>query len=241
MFISLFLNELKTFIKNNWRIFIILVICLFFIWKTNYWNIYEVITLFFVQFVWDLFVMIMWDYYSKINWKDKIQDSKYKRYWVYAQTISYITFWSIWLYAWLHNWIWSYLLPQLIFIRPLTQWYLELLGIEFKINWKFTLFVWILLFYLYYYFWFIENIWVLIQILGFIIFPVALMLNNEKKKYFLSLIGIFFIFFGSFILLIYWIQNHNISWVDVSYTLLPFTVFVFYLKNLKKYLKKTFN
>ena len=236
MLINLIIREFKNFLKNNWWIFIVLIVCLFFVWKTNYWNIYEVIILFIIQFTWDLCVMLMWDYYSKINWKDKKQDLKYEKYWLYTQTISFIIFGFIWLYAWFHNWIWSYLLPQLLFIRPLIQWYLELFNINFKINWKFTLFVWILLFCLYYYFWLIENIWILIQVLWFILFPIALILNNEKKKYFLSLIWIFFIFLGSFILLIYWILNHNISWVDVSYTLLPFTVFVFYLKNLKKYI-----
>lgn len=236
MLINLILKELKNFIKNNWWIFIILFICLFFVWKTNYWNIYEVIILFIVQFAWDLCVMIMWDYYSKINWKDKKQDLKYKTFGLYAQTISFIIFGFIWLYAGFYKWTWSYLLPQLLFIRPLIQWYLELFNIKFKITWKFSLFVWILLFWIYYFLWLITNIWILIQVLWFIMFPIALILNNEKRKYFLSLIWIFFIFLGSLLLLINGFFIHNISWVDVSYTLLPFTVFVFYLKNLKKYL-----
>ena len=237
MLINLIIKELKQFIKNNWWIFIIFLVCLFFIWKTNYWNIYEVIILFIIQFAGDLCVMIMWDYYSKINWKNKKQDLKHIKYWLYAQSISFIIFCFIGLYAWFYREIWSYLLPQLLFIWPLIQWYLKLFNIRFNINWKFLLFLWIILFYVYYYFWFIENIWVLIQVLWFIIFPISLILNNEKIKYFLSLIWIFFIFLGSLFLLSNWFLNHNISWVDVSYTFLSFTVFVFYLKNLKKYIK----
>ena len=236
MLINLILKELKNFIKNNWWIFIILFICLFFVWKTNYWNIYEVIILFIVQFAWDLCVMIMWDYYSKINWKDKKQDLKYKTFGLYAQTISFIIFGFIWLYAGFYKWTWSYLLPQLLFIRSLIQWYLELFNIKFKITWKFSLFVWILLFWIYYFLWLITDTWIFIQVLWFIMFPIALILENEKRKYFLSLVWIFFIFLGSLLLLINGFFIHNISWVDVSYTLLPFTVFVFYLKNLKKYL-----
>ena len=164
----------------------------------------------------------MWDYYSKNENKKALR----------SQVWSFLIFAIIWIYAWITAWKRSYLLPQLLFVWPIVKGYFT--KIKF-IDYKFITVVWIIVLITYWQLWLIYNIWVLIQILWFIIFPISLVLEKDNIKYFWSLIWIFCIFLGSFVLLYNWFLEKNIIWTDLSYTLLPFTVFIFYLKNIKKY------
>lgn len=216
-------EEIRKFTKENWWIYIIFIICLCFIYITNSWSLLEVSLVFVFHFLWDIFVMMMWDYYTKNDEKNALR----------SQIGSFIIFWLIWIYAWLTAWKWSYLVPQILFFLPIIKWYKK----DIKwINYKFMIVLWIFVLILYYLLNLISNIWMFIQILWFIIFPISLILINEKLRYFWNLLWISFIFFGSACLLYNWFIEKNIIWTDLSYTLLPFTVFVFYLKNLKKYL-----
>jgi hypothetical protein len=225
---NLFLKEIKDFSKNNWWIYIIFSICLFFIYKTNSWNIIEISLVFLFHFLWDVFMMMMWDYYSK----------KEINKWSLNQIWWFLTFFSIWLYSWLRNWKWNYLLPQALFIWPSLKWYfndIKKKNIKF-LNYKIVIIFWFIVLYVYYKYKLIENIWYLIQIIGFIIFSLSLVLYNERKKYFWSLIWIWLTTLGTSIILYYSFMQKEVVWTDISYTLLPFTVFVFYIKNIKKYL-----
>ncbi len=220
---NLLLKEIKIFSKQNWWIYIIFIICLFIIYKTNSWSLLEVGLVFMFHFLWDMFVMMMWDYYAKKEDKKAL----------YSQIWSFLIFGFIWIYAWIIDWKWSYLIPQLLFFWPIIKWFYP----KFKwLDYKFLTFIWILVFSFYYYLDLIVNIWVFIQILWFIIFPISLILNNEKIRYFWNLVWIFFIFIWSAYLLYLWFLDKKVIWTDVSYTLLPFTVFIFYLKNFKKYI-----
>jgi hypothetical protein len=75
--------------------------------------------------------MLMQDYYSSGKEKKAL----------YAQTTSFVIFSLIWLYAWIFWWKRSYLLPQLLFVWPVIKWYLNLFNKKFDINWKFLLFI----------------------------------------------------------------------------------------------------
>lgn len=219
----MFLEELKKFSKENWWIYIIFIICLFIIYKTGSWNLLEVSLVFIFHFIWDIFVMMMWDYYSKKEDEKAIK----------AQIWSFTIFWLIWIYAWITSWKWSYLVPQILFFWPIIKWFNP------KIKWLnhiFMWWVWIIVLIIYYYLWLINNISVLIQIIGFIIFPIALIINNNRIRYFLSLLWIFLIFLGSAFMLYSWFIEWKVIWTDLSYTLLPLTVFIYYLKLFKKYI-----
>jgi len=221
---KLLLQEFKKFSRQNWWVYIIFLICLFLIYFTDSGNILEVSLVFMFHFLGDLCIMMMWDYYAKNQEKMALR----------AQLGSFIVFCFIWIYTGLTAEKWSYLIPQLLFCWPLVKWYFP--NIKF-VNWKFTTFVWALIFVLYFSLSLITNIWVLIQILWFMIFPIALVLNNDKIKYFLSLVWISFIFIGSATFLYDWFISKNVIWTDLSYTLLPLTVVVFYLKNIRKYME----
>lgn len=220
---NLLIKELKKFSKQNWWIYAIFIICLFIIHKTETWNIIEVFLVFLFHFIWDICVMMMWGFYSKKENKKAL----------YAQIWSFIIFWLIWIYAWMTDWKWSYIVPQILFFWPIIKWF------NIKIKWLnsyFMIVVWIFVFILYYYLWLIENISVIIQILWFIIFPTSLIINNNKYKYFWTLIWIFLIFIWSWIMLYNWFVESKVVWTDLSYTLLPLTVLIYYIKLIKKYI-----
>lgn len=220
---NILILEIKKFSKENWWIYIMFFICLFLIYKTDSWSLLEVSIVFAFHFLWDVFVMMMWDYYTKNENKKALK----------SQIWSFIIFGLIWIYAWITANKWSYLIPQLLFFWPIIKWF----NPKFKwLDYKFLSLIWIIVFIFYYSIWLISNIWVFIQILWFILFPIALIIEKERIRYFLSLIWISFIFIWSAFFLYNWFMEKNIIWTDLSYTLLPLTVVIFYLKNLKKYL-----
>jgi len=137
---NLLFKELKIFSKQNWWIYIIFIICLFVIYKTDSWNLIEVSLVFLFHFIWDICIMMMWDFHSK--WKEKKA--------LYAQIWSFTIFSLIWIYAWISAWKWSYLVPQLLFIWPIIKWF----NINLKwLNYKFMIWVWALVLILYCYLW----------------------------------------------------------------------------------------
>jgi hypothetical protein len=219
----MFLKEIRTFSKQNWWIYIIFIICLFVIYKTGSGNLFEVSIVFLIHFLWDICVMMMWDFHSKKEEKKAL----------YAQIWSFLIFWWIWIYAWLTAWKWSYLAPNLLFFWPLIKWFKP--NIKW-LNSTFMIIIWIFLLIWYYYLKLIDNLAILIQILWFIIFSISLVLKSHKLKYFGNLIWIAFIFIWSTYLLYNWFIEKNVIWTDLSFSLLPLTVFIYYLKLIKKYI-----
>jgi len=221
--LSLFFKEVRQFFKINWWIFIIFFISLYLIYRTNSWNLIELSFIFLMHFIWDTCVMMMWDYFANNEPKKAL----------YSQTLGFVIFVLIWLYTGIFDKQWSYLLPQFLFFCAVIKWFFPKIWF---MDYKFLLFLWIIVFFVYYLLWLIDNVWMFIQILWFIVFPVALVLKNEKLKYYFSLLWVFFIFIWSAYFLYIWYIHKNITWASLSFTLLPFTTFVFYLKNLKKYI-----
>lgn len=221
-------NELKNFARSNWRIFFIFVLCLYLIYKTNSWNIFEIILVFVLHFSWDLAVMMMLYYFSLKN----------NKYWVWFQIYQFFIFTALWIYAWISAWKWHYLLPQLVFTLPAIKWFF----LEFKkininfINWKISLVINIIIIVINYFLWLFNSIHNIIQIFWFFFFSIWLILFNEKQKYIFSLIWILFITLGSLLSVYESFLLLNIKWIDISYFLLPLTVLVFYIKNFKKFI-----
>lgn len=225
---SIFLKEIKLFSKNNWWIFIILFICIYIIYNTNTWNIIEILLIFLLHFFADLFVMMMWDYYEKRDFKK----------WTTYQILSVLLFSIISLYSWIFKWKWNYFIAQFLFIFPsIKSYFLNIKNKNLKIiNYKIILIFWIFILFIYNIFWLIENIWVFIQIIWFMLFSIWLTLANNTKRYYFSLIWNWLITISWIIIIYKAFLLKNIIWTDISFTLLPLTVFVFYLKNLKNYI-----
>lgn len=224
---NLLLQEIKKFSRENRWIYIIFLISVSIIWYTNTGNIFEISVIFFLHFLWDIFMMMMWDYYAK---------NEKKKWWIY-QIFSMIVFSIISIYALIFNWKLNYIISQILFWLSSLKAYLDIKNNPQKIlNYKTIFLVWLIILWVYFYFELINSFGQFLQIIGFILFAWFLTINDEKIKYFWSLVWIFLIFLSSGLETYNSFLISNIKGIDVSYTLLPLTVFVFYLKNLKSYL-----
>lgn len=229
---NIFFSQTLLFCRDNRWIFLIFFISLLFIWITNSWNIIEIFLIFILHFIWDIFIMMMWYQFLKWNIRD----------WTIYQISSIIIFTLIWIYALIFNWKSNYLIANFWFMfSAISSYYNNILNKKTFILWKISFLI-LSLFILWIYInnWLINNIWDLFQLLWFLIFPFFLLFRNEKIKYLWSFCWIFFITIWSFTLTYYSFLSSNITWVEISYALLPLTVLVYYIKNIKEviYLKK---
>lgn len=221
------LQEIKKFSLENWWIYIIFIICIFIIWYTNTGNIFEISIIFFLHFLWDIFMMMMWDYYAQNN----------KKQWGIYQILSMSVFTLIAVYAFIFNGKINYLISQILFWMSSLKAYLDMKESSQKIlNYKMILCVGIMVIWGYIYFDMIHNFSQYLQIIWFTFFAAFLAIHDKKIQYFWSLGSIFLIFLSSGIETYYSFLLADIKWIDISFFLLPLTVFIFYLKNIKKYL-----
>lgn len=222
------INEIRNYSKKNCWVFIIFFISLFFIFYTNKWNVIEVFFVFLFHFIWDLFILIMWSYYNK---------GELKKWWIY-QLIWIFIITIVWVYSAIFNGKWNYVFWQIWFFFAWAKSYF--INIKWKsikfLNWKTQSFILIFMWLLYFYFWFITSFWIFIQFLGLLIFPLWLILDKDYPRYFVSLLWIFLMTLWSFMILYEANLLWNINGVDISFSLLPMTVLIAYLKSLRKYL-----
>ncbi|MDD5769947.1 MAG: hypothetical protein PHE25_03185 [Candidatus Gracilibacteria bacterium] len=221
---NLLLKEIKLFSKSNWWVYIIFLICISIIWKTNTGNIFEITIIFLLHFLGDLFVMMMSDFYKN---KDKRKGSIY-------QIFSGIIFNIIGIYALIFNAKPNYFISNIMFgFTSLKLYFEDIKQKKYKIfNYKNSIILGIFIFIIFLYFGLLDYIGNFIQLLGFILFAIALILDNEKTKYFLSILALFLQVLGGGLNIYNSFLLANIVGVDVSFTLLPLTVFIFYLKSL---------
>ena len=225
---NIFLNEIKKFSKQNWWVYLFFFMCLIIIWYTEKWNILEVFLVFLAHFLWDLLMMMMWDYYSKKEFKN----------WAISQAIWNLIFWSIWIYAIFKSSEWQYFLPTIAFLMWAVKTYF--LQVKWKnikfLNVQSVILVNLVIFWVYLYFWLFKEFYSYIQFLGFATWSTGLIIQENKKRYLFYVLGTFLIALGSLIWIYFNYLNWNILWTSISYFLLPLTVVIFYLKNIKKYL-----
>lgn len=172
-------------------------------------------------------MMMMWDYYAQND----------KKKWGIYQILSMATFTIISIYAFIFNGKLNYLISQIVFWMSSLKAYFDIKKSNQKIfNYKTIFWLGILIIWGYMYFDIIHGFWAYLQIIWFILFAAFLSINDEKIKYFWSLVAIFFIFVSSGIETYNSFLIADIKGIDISFFLLPLTVFIFYFKNIKKYL-----
>ena len=239
----MFFEELKKFSKENWWIYLLLAIAVIIVYVTWKWNLAEILILFFANFLWNLFIMIMQENYT--NNENKI--------WAIYHVIATILFTSISIY-WLiildqtQYIIWqiSYILTatkaftfynyskNIKFINSYSIWILNLILLTFFIYfaWKSVNIFWLFEFH------FNVELFTILMGLGFSFVTTGLVNTNDKIRYWLSFIWISFLILGSWLWLILSYFSWEIDWISLWYFILTLSVFVFYSKLLKKYLKK---
>ena len=226
---NILIKEIKKFSKENWWVYIIFFIALTIIFITEKWNIFEVILVFVCHFLGDLLMMMMWHYYSVKDYKKG----------AISQAIWNIIFLIIGLYAIFSSGEWQYFLPTFAFIMwAVKTYFLQVKSKDIKfLNVQSVIFLNIIILIIYIYFNLFDTFYSVIQFVGFCIWATGLIIQESKKRYIFYVLGTFLIAVGSVIWVYYNFLDWNIKWTSISYFLLPLTVVVFYLKNIKKYLK----
>ena len=222
------LKEIKSFSKQNWWIYIVFIICLIVIFITEKGSLLEVTLIFISHFLWDLLMMMMWGYYA---------DKKFKE-WAISQALWNIVFLLIWIYAIFKSAEWQYFLPTFAFIMwAVKTYFLQVKSKDLKfLNVQSVVLLNVFIAGIYIYFNLFESYYSVIQFIGFCIGSSWLILQKSKPRYIFYVLGTFLIWVGSAIWVYINFLDWNVLWTSISYTLLPLTVVVFFLKNIKKYL-----
>lgn len=226
--IDLLLKELKIFSKQNWWIYIIFFICLLIIWYTEKWSIIEVIWVFIAHFLGDLFMMMMWSYYAEKNFKS----------WAIIQVLWNLVFLFIWIYAILKSGEWQYFLPTFAFMMwAVKTYFLQVKSKDIKfLNVYSVILVNLAIFFVYLYFDLFWTFYSYIQFLWFAMWATGLIIQESRWRYIYYVWWTSLIALWSFLWMYVNYMDWEVLWTSISYFLLPLTVVVFYLKNIKKYL-----
>ncbi len=217
---TLFYEEIKKFSYTYWWVYIIFFSALFLIYFSNIGNILEIIAMFSIHLLWDIFTMMMLVAYA---------DKKLK---------------LVWIYTGLMEGVWIYLIATSIFgLASIKQFLYYVYRLDIKIiNIYSIIFVNILSIFIYIYLNFYINIFIWIQIFGFSFFSTSLVMwikDNQKLKYMLWLIWVFLITLGSALVFIESWKTWKIIGADISFTLLPLTILLVQIDLWKHYFTKS--
>lgn len=226
---DVFVQEIKNFSKENWWVYIVLAICLFIVYVTWNWNIFEIIVIFLANFLWNLFIMIMQDFYT--TWKNKKG--------ALNQLISVTIFTSLSIYWFIYKGQSQYIIWQMMYLLAAMKTFsffifnknLKLLNENVFLVINFLLFLVFINFIPH------DNFHVL-QAIWFSLITSWLVSVKDKVRYWLNLFWIAALTAGSFWGVIVSYISSELDWIALWFFLLTGTVFVFYIKILPNYLKK---
>ena len=229
--ISKILGHFQEFCRKNWWVFVVFAISLVFIFFTNTGDILEITLVFLVYFLAELCIMIMVSYMHEKNYKASSM----------FQFIGNIIFTILFMYHYISSAQVHYFLASPIYISSaIRNIFLYHFNIHLRwINAVNVFFLWILSFWSYY----IYNLWeftlqIFLQSLGMIIFTSYLVMSDAKEhaKYFFGLVWIGLIVIWSVYGVFYEYWLGKIYWVTIAFVLMPLTLLLVYLKNIRKYL-----
>jgi len=222
---NIIINELKSFSKWNWWIFVILIIALITVNITWNWNIIEILILFLLNFLWNLFIMVMQKSYSL--WKNKI--------WSIYQFSANAAFLLVSLYWLVYLNQSQYIIWQIAYtfaaIKNLVYFNYK---IELKFLSEFTFIFFNLILFITYILLFKPEIFWIIQALWFCLITTWLVSIIDKNRFWLNILWIWFLTFGSLLWVFISYNLWNLDWIAFWYLMLTWTVFIYYLKLLNK-------
>ncbi len=240
-----FLQELKKFSKENWWIYLLFIFALIFVIYSWSWNIIEIIILFLANFFANIFIMAMQANYT----------AKKNKLWAIFQVLATLIFIVLWIYWMIYLDRYQYIIWQIAYtisaikaffyynywknLKFLNSYFLIILNIFFLIIFYKYFFSWNLL----WFFWTeltAKNFSSLSDLLLWIWFSFSstwFVMIDDKKRYFTILIWTWLIVIWALIWVVSSYFLWNIDWIALGYFILTLTVWIFYLKLLKKYLK----
>lgn len=224
---NLLLNELKIFSRENFWVYIILLIALTIVYITWKWNIIEIILLFFANFLWNIFIMVMQKNYT--DWNNKI--------WSIYQITSNVIFTWVSLYWYIYLDQAQYIVWQLAYILASVK---NLVFFNFDkelkiLNEKSFIPLNLLLFVIFIKYFGVE-FYSILQAVWFCLITTWLVSIIDKNRYWLNVVWIWFLTFWSLLWVISSFNLWNLDWIALWYFALTWTVFIYYLKLIKKYI-----
>lgn len=224
---NIFTQELKNFSKENRWIFVILTIALIIIFVTGKGNLIEIMILFIANFLWNLFIMVMQTNYTNKN--NKIGA-------IYHISATWV-FTCISLYGVIFLQQFQYILWQIAYLIAAIKafsYYNFWRDIRF-FNEKTLIWVNIILIFIFLGF-FEYQIFSLLQAVWFALITTGLVSIKDTIRYWFNIVWIFLLVSGSLLWVVVTFQSGNTDGIALGYFLLTLTVFVYYIKLLKKYL-----
>jgi len=225
----MFLSELKKFSRDNWWVYLLLSIALTIVYITGKWNLIEIIILFLLNFLWNLFVMVaMWNYQAKNN---KIWSIYHLSTTLIFTIIS--IYWALFLDQFQYLfWQITYLIAAIKAISYYKFEYNIKVFTPYLVGWiniiLMVLFLYLLPF----------SLFGTIQAIWFSFVTTWLVSVTDKFRFYMSLIWVLFITIWSAIWLYFSYLSGNIDWIALGYFLLTISVLIYHIKLLPKYLKK---
>ncbi len=239
-----FIEELKKFSKENWWIYLLFIFALVFVIYSWKWNILEIILLFFANFVANIAIMAMQSNYTE----------KKNKIWAIFQVSATLIFIVLWVYWMIYLDRFQYIIWQVAYTISAIKafsYYNFWKDLKF-FNSYFLIFiniVFLIIFYKYFFSW--NLVWIiswtdltaknfssLSDLLLWIWFSFSstwFVMLNDRKRYFTILSWTWLIVIWALV----WVVSSYFLWaidgIALWYFILTSTVWIFYLKLLKKY------
>lgn len=225
MNIRFILSYIQSFSRANLWIYLVFLLWIAVIEFSDKGNIFAISIIFISHCAADIAMMMMGD----LDGRGKHRDARI------AQGVSFLIFTAIGIAAIITNGEWQYMLPQILYGMSAVYAYqrdrskIDITSLRWLV---FTCATLLIIVCMWYYRTF-DSIASFLQAVGFLMMPVVLLFENTKERIFGLITTLGFIIIGSFLACIQsWILG-DISGYQISYFLLPLTVFVFFLRNAK--------
>jgi hypothetical protein len=225
---NLLLKEFKKFSRENWWVYLLFIWALIVVAYTWNWNLVEIILLFIANFFANICVMAMQDSFSEKN----------PKLWTLYQVLGTIIFLILGVYWLFYLWQSQYILWQIAYILSAVKTYFYFnKNTDLKlINAKLLSFLNIIFFVIFYIYFANNNIALLIQAIWFWFSSTWFVVLDDKKRYFTILIWTWLIIIGSLLITYNSFIAWNLDWIALGYFILSWTVGIYFIKLLKKYL-----
>lgn len=223
MNIRFILSYIQSFSRANLWIYLVFLLWIAVIGFSDKGNIFAISIIFISHCAADIAMMMMGD----LDGRGKHRDARI------AQIASLIIFTAIGIAAIITKGEWQYMLPQILYgISAMYAFQRDRSKVAITtLRWMIFLYTTILIIGCMWYYRTFDSIASFLQAVGFLMMPVVLLFENTKERIFGLITTLGFIIIGSFLACIQsWILG-DISGYQISYFLLPLTVFVFFLRN----------
>lgn len=225
----MFYKEIKKFSIENWWVYLMLIAILNIVYYTWTWNILEILLLFVLNFVANLFIMIaIWNYWINSN---KIW-SIYHISWTFL-------FFLLWLYWVIFQDFFQYILFQISFI---IAWIKAFVYYNYEKDIKIfnekSMIIFNIILIILFTNYLNSQLFSLLQVIGFSLVTIGLVSIKDNFRFFLSITWTFFIILGSMIWVYLSYISWNIDWISLWYSLISTTALIYYIKLFPRYISK---